>query len=214
VLQPGTGRLPVSFEQHYFGREELPEGEVEAEGFTNEDDFAWKRTLPSVWSRILAAELSSLELQSGEPEQLELLIKTDAGEKNGIPTDLSRWVILTEQLTQACLEAGEKEQPMELVLGKLEKSDFYEKARIVWHFPEREVVAELLNGLKQVYDDQDWADSHTRMQAWLEKEAIDNDLYQIPTSKGWYWLLNGSIWLNKTDYAHFPAQRWVQDKVK
>lgn len=215
VLQPGSGRLPVSFEQHYFGREELPEGEIEAEGFTKDDDFAWKGTLPSVWNRILKTELNAVQLQNGEPEQLELLlVGPDGDEKKGIPTDLPGWISIAEQLTQACLEAGEKEQPMELVLGKLEKSDFFEKARIVWHFPEREVVAELLNGLKQVYDDQDWPDSHTRMQAWLEREAIDNDLYQIPTSKGWYWLLNGSIWLNKTDYAHFPAQRWVQDKVK
>ena len=213
VLRPGIGRLPVSINQHYFGREDLPEGEVEAEGFTQDDNFSWQGTLPSVWNSTLKTELAQLQLLEGEPEQLELLLQKDSREERGIPAQFSEWLFLTEQLTQACLEAGEKEQPMELVLGKLEKNDFFEKGRIIWHFPEREMVVEVLNGQKQIFDDTDWLDSHVRMQTWLEAEALDKDLYQIPGTKGWYWLLNGSIWLNKTEYAHFPAQRWLMDKV-
>lgn len=212
--KPTEKGMAISINQHFFGREDLPNGEVEAEGFSADDDFTWEGELPPIWSRILAQEFDNLNLIATQPEQLEVVITHNGERKAGVPTNVSEWIFLAEQLTQACLEASGKEEPMELVLGKLEKSNFFEHARLVWYFPEQELVAEFLNGGKKVFGPEYWVESQLRMQEWLEEAATDNDLFQPPKTKGRYWLLNGSVWLQPETKGRFEALQWLVDQAK
>lgn len=209
-----TTALPIFMRIHYFGREDLPEGEIEAEGFTHDDDFEWRGELPFAWKNRLEINLTYVSLLEEAPDQLELVLRTDMNAKRGVPKPLTEWVTLTEQLTQACLEAGGKEEPMELVIGKLEKNNFYEQGRLVWYFADQQLVAETNRGQKQVFGQEVWEQSQAIIQHWLQEEAIENDLYQPPKAKGLYWLLNGSVWLNRTKEPRFQALAWLLEKVK
>lgn len=205
--------LEVIFTQTFIHREDLDKQEIEAEGFTENDDFSWKGTLPEIWNKELNAHLSSTAYSPELSEQLFLKVVSEKGNKQGVPQPESEWIALAELLTQACLEAGEKEHPMELVLGKLEKSNFYEKARLVWSFESRSLLGQILYGETKQFSDSEWIKSQENLKKWIEAEAQENDLYQVPGYKGLFWLLNGEVWLTYGNAPEIPAIQWIESEL-
>ena len=51
--------LELSFELTYLDREDLTEDEILEEGFTTNDNFTWKGTLPKVWVDVVYGSLKS-----------------------------------------------------------------------------------------------------------------------------------------------------------
>ena len=204
-------QLHVSVEQVFTDREEIPEEEIEAEGFSLNDDFIWDGNLPGIWQENIQNLLKKTEFKSGQGERVTIQKEQNEGSQK--PAFEDTWIQFSEELIQACLEQSGREQAMELVLGRLEKNNFFEQARVVWLFPERMAIAEILKGDKKVFKGEEWTDSHKEIQTWIEKEAASEDLYQLPKRKGWFWLLNGEVWLPYQKQQEGKIWNWILERV-
>ncbi len=188
------GGLQVQIRQVFTGREEIPKEEIDAEGFTSEDDFFWEGSLPAIWLKEWEKNLSG---ESWEPAGSghRVLIQKESEADWYSPRMEEKWCLFVEEMLQACLEFSGRELPMELVLGRLEKSNFYESARIIWEFSTRSVSLELPRQPLLSRPDPVWKSSKEQVKEWVEMAAEKEDLYQPPKRKGWFWLLNGEVWL-------------------
>jgi len=204
--------LLVKIEQIFTDRGEIPKLEIEAEGFSEEDDFVWEGKLPSVWLEQFEKLLSVTSFQDEGGPRIGLQIGNDQSIKG--PNEVRSWILLIEEFIQACLEESGKEQAMEVVLGRLEKNNFYDQARVTWNFPERKAFAETINGESKSFADSEWSGSQREMQDWIEEEASTQDMYQIPKNKGWFWLLNGEIWLPFQKSQTGEVWNWIVERVK
>lgn len=193
-IQVQDNRLAVRFLRLFIERDLLEKEEIEAEGFSHDDDFEWTGFLPQVWREELHRLAGNTQLVAEEPRQLYVVIQ-DGIKSSGRPEPEADWILFTEQMIQACLEAGGKERPMELVLGKLEKNEFFEKVALVWQFEHKSLEGQSADGQRKTFTMQAWQQSQLDLKEWIEKEAQGTDLFQLPTHRGWYWLLNGEIWL-------------------
>ena len=213
-LKPfGANELGIYLEQIFTEREEIPKEEIEAEGFSMDDDLIWEGNLSKNWLQ----ELNKMIIATTDfPEENESRIKISetSGEMPKSPANPEVWISFTEQLVQACLEESGKEQPMELVLGRLEKNNFFEQARVIWSFANRTVEAELLSNEKVGFSEDDWLSSQNEVKTWVEREATHQDLYQLPKSKGWFWLLNGEIWIPYQKNLKGKIWNWISERVK
>jgi hypothetical protein len=212
ILFSKNSSFQVSVEQIFTDREEIPKEEIEAEGFSLNDDFIWEGKLPGIWSDSILLLLNKTDFKQGQGERVTIQKGQTEEAQNPIPED--DWVRFSEELIQACLEQSGREQAMELVLGRLEKNNFFEQARVVWLFPERMAIAEILKGEKKEFKGLEWTDSQKEIQSWIEMEATSEDLYQLPKRKGWFWLLNGEIWLPFQKDQKGKIWNWVLEKVK
>ncbi|HRH34740.1 MAG TPA: hypothetical protein PKY12_06755 [Catalimonadaceae bacterium] len=211
-LVPDDMGLLVVFHRDYLERDMLEKQDIVAEGFTDDDDFVWTGRLSEIWKREVLELVGRSQLLAREPRQLHLM--WEAEEKlAGSPEPESEWLLLTEQLIQACLEAGGKELPMELVLGKLEKNNFFEKGRLVWFFERKELIGQILEGAEKIFGQEEWTSSQQQLRKWIEKEAQQNDLFQIPSHKGLFWLLNGEVWLPYGSQTNMAPLHWVEDQL-
>lgn len=211
-LIPTPEGLQVDFSREYIERDLLEKQEIEAEGFSHDDDFSWSGHLPQIWLDELSQLLAQTHLLPLEPKQLHLVWESDQ-KIAGRPENEMEWLFFAEQMIQACLEAGGKELPMELVLGKLEKSNFFEKARLVWYFERKELMGQILKGPEKQFSQIDWEKSQKQLQKWIEQEAQHQDLFQLPAHKGLFWLLNGEVWLAYGGGQDLESIHWVEDQL-
>jgi hypothetical protein len=207
-----AGKLKTEFTQEYIDRDEIPLDEIEAEGFTENDDFSWKGSLPTFWLDNLLHIHQKTEWTEAINTQV-LFMEPDSAEWIS-PVIEKDWIRFAEELIQACLEEGGKELPMEMTLGSLEKNNFYEKIRLEWSFSRREVTGEKLNGEKLTFQLNDWEEGQNQLKSWIEDEASRRDLYQFPTSRGIYWLMNNEVWLPHTSNQHGRIWEWVDKEAR
>lgn len=201
--------LWVRFSRTFIERDLIDAAEIEAEGFTEQDDFEWSGKLPLIWKKQLESLRTKTRLIAEEPRQLYLVVD-DGGKISGRPEPDGEWILFTEQIMQACLEAGGKELPMELVLGKLEKNQFFEKVVLVWSFEHMSLQGQSVDGQQKMFPIATWQQTQGALKQWIEAEAQTTDLYQIPAHRGWFWLLNGEIWLPfKKDDLPGEVWEWV-----
>jgi hypothetical protein len=212
ILVSNNASFQVAVEQIFTDRDEIPKEEIEAEGFSLNDDFIWEGNLPGIWSENIQFLLKKTDFKTGQGERVT--IQKGLAEEVQKPMDEGDWVRFSEELIQACLEQSGREQAMELVLGRLEKNNFFEQARVIWLFPERMAIAEILKGEKKEFKGLEWTDSQKEIQTWIEMEADSEDLYQLPKRKGWFWLLNGEIWLPFQKDQKGKIWNWLLEKVK
>jgi hypothetical protein len=208
----GQNKCQVAFRQEFTDREELPVEEIEAEGFTLDDNFEWKGELPWFWWENLQQKMHRSEWKEQGLSQVSL--QTPGSDEWLAPTDSKKWVGFLEELIQACLELGGKEAPLEMALGKLEKNNFFEKVHLVWSFGSREIQAALQNGTRANFAHLDWEEGQKELRNWIEEEANEKDLYQLPKSKGWYWLVNGEIWIPYKKGRKGRIWDWVDGHIQ
>ncbi len=178
-----------------------------------DDDLIWEGNLSKNWLQELnKMVIATTDFQ--EEDESRIKISATSGEIPKSPANPEVWISFTEQLVQACLEESGKEQPMELVLGRLEKNNFFEQARVIWSFANRTVEAELLSNEKIGFSEEDWLSSQNEVKTWIEREATHQDLYQLPKSKGWFWLLNGEIWIPYQKNLKGKIWNWISERVK
>ncbi|GGM92776.1 hypothetical protein GCM10010967_27450 [Dyadobacter beijingensis] len=111
--------LRVDFEIIYNDREELTDDEIFDEGFTKEDDYKWKGSLPAVWiSEFKEIFVSSKTIRRRDESEYEDFIEIEL-EENGkyvtiYPVDKERWSYFLQEMMQAIFETGGREKPFEL----------------------------------------------------------------------------------------------------
>ncbi len=111
--------LELSFELTYLDREDMTEDELMDEGFTANDDFTWKGTLPKVWSDVVLGSLKSanvLNIKSLEPHQD--FWQVDFEGKSFYPKNTDAFKYLIEELQQAVYEKAGREAALKLTYLK------------------------------------------------------------------------------------------------
>lgn len=111
--------LALSFELTYLDREELTEDELFDEGFSSNDDFTWKGTLPKVWSDVVFGSLKSaneLFIKLLEPHQD--FWQVDFNGKSFYPKNTDALKYLIEELQQAVYEKAGREASLKLTFLK------------------------------------------------------------------------------------------------
>lgn len=111
--------LEISFEQTYLDREDFTEDELLEEGFTPNDNFTWKGSLPKTWSDVVYGNLISaneLHIKGLEPHQEFWQIDFEG--KSFYPKDSDQFKYLIEELQQAVYEKAGKESALKLIFFK------------------------------------------------------------------------------------------------
>lgn len=127
VISQDVQHLEISFELTYLDREEFTEDELAEEGFTINDNFSWKGTLPKIWSDVVFGNLKSanvLHIKSLEPHQE--FWQVDFENKSFYPKDTEQFKYLIEELQQAVYEKAEKESPLRLTFLKNQSGELIE----------------------------------------------------------------------------------------
>jgi hypothetical protein len=112
--------LLASFQINYTDREQLTEEEILDEGFSLEDDFAWKGVLPKVWKAATLDFLDKTKNLFEKPKPtaqhlLELLLdQGPAGHRRGIPDNAEDWEYFVQEIIQVIYEISKKELPLEI----------------------------------------------------------------------------------------------------
>lgn len=126
TLTPSAQFLGVNLDLTYTHRDELDSDEIEAEGFSENDDYKWKGRLEKVWRDELEklfdkTKLVENAIQDEEKDVLLLSIESHSGEgvkmastEKQQPKNLADWYYLAQELLQAIFETSEKERPFEL----------------------------------------------------------------------------------------------------
>lgn len=206
------GFASIEFRQEYTDRDEIPKEEIEAEGFSLEDDFEWQGKLPDFWLEETQKLVEATEWKSATNSQVLL---AEPGTENWLsPVQEKKWIRFTEELIQACLEEGGKELPMEMAFGELLKNNFFETISLEWRFAKKEIHATIKGGTQASFTGRDWDDAEEQLKTWMEDEAAEADLYQLPKFKGYYWLVNGEVWLPEKNKLRGRVWEWVNENGK
>ncbi|MDZ7935735.1 MAG: hypothetical protein U5M51_12405 [Emticicia sp.] len=156
--------LELSFELTYLDRDDMTEDELMDEGFTSNDDFTWKGTLPKIWSDVVFGSLKSaneLFIKSLEPHQD--FWQVDFDDKSFYPKNTDAFKYLIEELQQAVYEKAGREAPLNLTFLKNQSGENIETA-VSASFIERKlqlVHTNLIDGT-----------SETKVLAWDELNFI------------------------------------------
>lgn len=111
--------LHVDFDIVYNDRLELTDDEIYDEGFSKDDDYKWKGTLPAVWiNEFKEIFVSSKIIRKREENEYEdfIEIELDENEKRVTiyPVDKERWSYFLQEMMQAIFETAGREKPFEL----------------------------------------------------------------------------------------------------
>ena len=162
--QNANPNFEISFELTYLDREEFTEEELLEEGFSLNDDFSWKGTLPKIWSDVVFGNLKSaqiLHIKSLEPHQEYWQV--DFEDKSFYPKNAEQFKYLLEEFQQAVYEKAKKESPLKLTFIKNQSAELIE-VEVVASFIERKLSFKRTNI--------NHAQNETKILAWEELNFI------------------------------------------
>ncbi len=190
-------RLLVGFELEYLNREDVTQEELEAEGFTENDNFSWAGELGKPWLDRLQSKIGAVKLVDISKEVdswLFMRIEQDQKTIQGHPVDPMEWEFILQELMQAVLEKAGREAPFSLNL--LHVSDQNKKLyTLTGSF---ETLKATING-KSV----EWEALTTLMQI-IYAFDVDQQVEKSPKKIG--------IWLDEDVSGHY--QRLLQASNK
>lgn len=117
LLRPQNNSLEVDLTLQYLDRDELDEETILDEGFSLNDDYTWKGTLPSIWlkelNRLLGAMVPKQKHEYTENDNyIELVLEKGPNDSEAcFPQDFEDWNYFQHELLQAIYEASDKENP-------------------------------------------------------------------------------------------------------
>lgn len=118
--------LATDFTWVYHNREEMTQEEIEDEGFTDNDDFAWKGVLFKAWLTPLEQLLKQSRPVTKADEEdlpfLELTFKqSQGGGFHGCPDTIAEWEYFLQEFIQGIYETSGKEAPLSIRYKKITK---------------------------------------------------------------------------------------------
>ncbi|REA64170.1 hypothetical protein DSL64_01035 [Dyadobacter luteus] len=120
--------VEVDFSITYTDREDMSEDEIIDEGFTKNDDFKWKGSIPALWIKEFDSIFSSSKIiRQREEEEYEDFIEIEL-EENGkrvtvYPVDKDRWNYFLQEFMQAIFEKAGREKAFELNYLSIDGAD-------------------------------------------------------------------------------------------
>ncbi len=125
LLQPKDQALRVRLEWTYTDRDELTEEDIEAEGFSANDDFFWEGALPVVWTATLhdlLRETRWVPENTSNDSSLRVMVTRSSEEVvQGSPHDHPEWEYFLQETIQAVYEAAQRERPLRLAYLNFQK---------------------------------------------------------------------------------------------
>ncbi len=211
TAQPmATGVVDIDFQITFPDRDELDDDELLAEGYTRDDDFAWKGRLPDTWRTALSQLADQTQLRPFEEDQLDehddffeiTLVDGNGANRKGQPRNAEDWAYLAQELIQAAYEAGGREAAFDLHFMDLTDPKGDREVNLSASFAARNVQAELIQGRSERRKTLPWAELHRIMQVIY---AVDFDpemaLLKRPRHDGQFLNLGSDEWY---DTQPFP----------
>ncbi|MCE7068545.1 hypothetical protein [Dyadobacter sp. CY326] len=188
--------LTVDFDIKYLDRDDLDEDDLLDEGFSTDDDYAWKGNVPAIWIKqfqdILAA---SKIIRKREESEFEDFVEIEL-EENGkmvtiYPVDKERWSYFLQEFMQAVFEAGGREKPFELTYLEID-GEKQSQLDLRASFAEKSFTVTKSNGpVKNL----DWTQLQKIMDTVYKAEFVpDNASDKKPSKKGKYITAGDGLW--------------------
>ncbi len=140
----------MDFQWVYHNREGITQDELEEEGFTGNDDFAWKGSVSRNWLPPIEKLLKqSHPTKADDDEQipfLELQFQQEGGQSfQGMPDTILEWEYFLQEFIQCIYETSGKEAPLLIRYKKVAK-DTTLFCSIRMHFNDRTVSVQTRTG--------------------------------------------------------------------
>lgn len=160
--------LSVDFQLEYLDREDVDIEEIEAEGFTSDDNFSWQGTLGDAWVKTVQSKLKTLVLEERSADEDHwLFMKND--NRQGHPHDAEEWLYLLQELMQAIYEKAGRERQLEVAIRHVESAENAESFLVVASFEKRQASInekpidwEYLKDLMTLLYNQEYAEETTK----------------------------------------------------
>lgn len=188
--------LTLSFDLTYLDRDLLTEEEILDEGFSGNDDFGWKGTLPDVWKDILFGNLKSakpVKIKGLEPH--EAFWQLDLDGQSFYPSNAEKLFYLLEEVQQAVFEKAKRELPLHLVFYKNQAGETRE-VTIDASFVERKVeISRKENNQSAKTSILPWEELNFILKNTFSGEFImDTAFGQKPAHKGTFVNIGDGYW--------------------
>ncbi|BDD09130.1 hypothetical protein FUAX_15620 [Fulvitalea axinellae] len=119
ILIDYNKNMLVDFDLKYLDRDEITEAEILGEGFSLNDDYHWKGSLPKIWKEAIKENLQKTnwgnEKQRKAAEDTAINISLmDKNSKafDGVPANKEMWEVFIQEMMQAVFELSGKEAPL------------------------------------------------------------------------------------------------------
>jgi len=172
TLTPSAQSFSAHLQLTYTYRDELDADEIEAEGFTNDDDYRWEGNLEGVWQEEVEKILGKTQLSDNIIHDEEIDFLTLSWQKDvllrGQPKNTSEWQFLAQELVQAIYETSEKERPFKIQISDITSYELRE-ATLTASFRNRTAQ------VKRVVDGK----SSLRFFAWQDLPSLMETLYAV-----------------------------------
>ncbi len=199
TLTPVAELLQVDLKLTYTHRDELDADEIEAEGFTDNDDYHWKGELDKVWRGELEKLLAKTRLSGGimlddEQDFLTLEWQTEKLQR-GQPENLSDWHYFAQELLQATFETSGKERAFELHILDVTAQGTVE-AIVTASFRTRSAqIKRVVDGGKSSLRFYPWQElPHLMEVLYAPNWLTDNAAAQKPKRNGLYFNPGDELW--------------------
>ncbi len=196
VFRPSFQYLSAELTFVYTDREDIDADELEAEGYTMNDDFSWKGRIEKAWRDELEALLNKTKItdkaQPQNQDYLEVEVNDGSLMQKGQPSQRKDWEYLAQELLQAIFETSGKEKPFELTILKI-KEETEQEAKIVGSFAKRTIILKRGNRDKYLA----WEDLAYIMQTVFAHDFLtENIMSKKPNTNGLFLKFSEDGWYN------------------
>jgi hypothetical protein len=175
----------VVFEMNYTHRDSLSEEEIETEGFTENDNFAWSGKIEHVWYAQL--DHFKQKLVEGHSDKVPNFVVTIGEDIFGVNNELQVENFI-QDLLQAIFETAQRDAPWNLHLLQIAPDNTLLENSLEVSFAKR--TATMANGKKQ-----DWLQGKKLMETLYSCEIVDSKaLNKKPWAPGQYLSFDQEYW--------------------
>jgi len=196
-----SDKVLVEINIEYLDREEIDEMEIEAEGFTLDDNFNWKGTIGDSWSKSIKNYFDGVKVNRHSKDIQHWLygkVINNNATKEGHLNDPENQLPFLQQIIQACFEKSQRELPLQLKL-KLIESGSKEQLSINASFEQR--TFKINDSLSP------WENLETFMSLLYNHETDNSKPQKIPESEGvWVDFNNENLFYKLNN----PSKEFIQ----
>lgn len=197
--KPSGKGIEVDFQIAYIYREELSEEEIIEEGFTLNDDYAWKGLLDMPWiaplQNLLTQTPNRFNNKALEEEQSFLEISVN-NQHTGTPQNQEEWEYFLQELIQAIYETSQKEAPFHLDYRKIGKDKTIQNFELNLYYAVRKAEGiTTTNGTNPEVREITWEEANNIIQNVFIAEFIqESALKSEPKNTGKYLAIGDGLW--------------------
>ena len=206
-------QFQVDFHWVHHNREDLAVDEVEAEGFTANDDYHWSGNLHPVWLSQFEQHIAGTKKANRAGEDHPYLHITwqekERIQFEGEPQNLEQWEYFMQEFVQAIYETSGREAPLELHFRKISSDKKVTEAKLLVLFRDRTVQVTFPPGSSQLPASTfDWEPMQKHLQSLFLLEPDDeNAALKAPTSVGYFFQTGNGFWYQPGVTAVDPSPR-------